>query len=245
MILSTRNERSYKTLGYQVVDILECSQRVQPGRDGLCSPSKPPNTTRTSRHILRGSNQCHTSSLKSTSRTRSYTMTTRPCILGSTSTATTPSVIRPSCTNQTPPISRHISGLAKCTVLPPQRLYRSHDKLTFPLFRTCVKENISKPLLEKTCASHHTDEERALVGTWCTPELEVAVRKGYTIQHVHEVWHFEKTMDGTVPVLRGHVAPNQRRSQRMARRMHHPSPETSSHRCLLCPRRHSSRRHQN
>ena len=87
-------------------------------------------------------------------------------------------------------------GLAKCTVLPPQRLYGSHDKLTFPLFRTCVKENISKPLLEKTCASHHTDEERALVGTWCTPELEVAVRKGYTIQHVHEVWHFEKRWTG-------------------------------------------------
>ena len=65
-------------------------------------------------------------------------------------------------------------GLAKCTVLPPSRLYhpvlpyRSHDILTFPLCRTCVEENISKPLLEKTHACHHTDEERALVGTWCT-----------------------------------------------------------------------------
>ncbi|XP_068720877.1 uncharacterized protein [Montipora capricornis] len=93
-------------------------------------------------------------------------------------------------------------GLAKCTVLPPQRLYhpvlpyRSHDKLTFPLCRTCVEENISKPLLEKTHACHHTDEERVLVGTWCTPELAMAVQKGYVIQHVHEVWHFDQQRTG-------------------------------------------------
>ncbi|XP_068756959.1 uncharacterized protein [Montipora capricornis] len=92
--------------------------------------------------------------------------------------------------------------LAKCTVLPLPRLYhpvlpyRSHDKITFPLCRTCVEENISKPLLEKTHACHHTDEERVLVSTWCTPELEVAVQKGYTIQHVHKVWHFDDRRTG-------------------------------------------------
>ena len=70
--------------------------------------------------------------------------------------------------------------------------YRNHGKLTFPLCRTCVKENISKPLLDKTSACHHTDGQRALEGTWCTSELEVAVQKEYTITHIHEVWHFEK-----------------------------------------------------
>ena len=92
--------------------------------------------------------------------------------------------------------------LAKCTVLPPQGLYHpvlpycSHDKLTFPLCRTCVEENISKPLLDKTSVCHHADVQRVLVGTWCTPELEVAVQKGYTITHIHEVWHFEKRQTG-------------------------------------------------
>ena len=29
-----------------------------------------------------------------------------------------------------------------------------------------------------------------LRGTWCTPELLKAVELGYTIVHIHEVWHF-------------------------------------------------------
>ncbi|XP_068734550.1 uncharacterized protein [Montipora capricornis] len=70
--------------------------------------------------------------------------------------------------------------------------YRSHDKLTFPLCCTCVEENISKPLLDKTSACHHKDDQLALVGTWCTPELEVAIQEGYTITYIHEVWHSEK-----------------------------------------------------
>ena len=63
--------------------------------------------------------------------------------------------------------------LAKCTVLPPQGLYH-------PVLPVC----------------HHADVQRVFVGTWCTPELEVAVQKGYTITHIHEVWHFEKRQTG-------------------------------------------------
>ena len=29
-----------------------------------------------------------------------------------------------------------------------------------------------------------------LKGTWCTPELQKAVEKGYQIVKIHEVWHF-------------------------------------------------------
>ena len=36
----------------------------------------------------------------------------------------------------------------------------------------------------------HTREQRILKGTWCTPELQKAVEKGYEIQKIHEVWHF-------------------------------------------------------
>ena len=31
-----------------------------------------------------------------------------------------------------------------------------------------------------------------MTGTWCTPEIQNAVEKGYKIQKIHEVWHFPK-----------------------------------------------------
>ena len=93
-------------------------------------------------------------------------------------------------------------GLAKCTVLPPYELYhpvlplRQNDKLTFPLCRTCVQEEMSKPMLERSCVCAHTEQERQILGTWCTPELEKVVEKGYCILHIHEVWLFPQTQTG-------------------------------------------------
>ena len=87
-------------------------------------------------------------------------------------------------------------GLIKVTVLPPTDLYhpvlpyRTRDKLTFPLCRACVESNIDQPLHNKTCFCHHEDHQRALTGTWCTPEVEKAIKKGYTILTIHEIWHF-------------------------------------------------------
>ena len=89
-------------------------------------------------------------------------------------------------------------GLAKCTVLPPRELYhpvlpyRSGGKLTFPLCRTCVEKEQPKPLTERSPLCNHTPQQRQLTGTWCTPELEEAVRQGYRIIHIHEVWHFSQ-----------------------------------------------------
>ena len=37
----------------------------------------------------------------------------------------------------------------------------------------------------------HTDSERAITGFWTTPEIEKALEKGYTIEKIYEVWHFE------------------------------------------------------
>ena len=93
-------------------------------------------------------------------------------------------------------------GLALCTIIPPKHLfhpvlpYRCGGKLSFPLCRTCVEQDIAKPLHEKSLSCDHTEDERALIGTWCTPELEKAVAMGYVIQHVHEVCHFEETRRG-------------------------------------------------
>ena len=90
-------------------------------------------------------------------------------------------------------------GLAKVTVLPPYGLYmpvlpyRAHGKLLFPLCRSCVEEEIAKPLLERSHHCSHSDQERSLTGTWCTIEIEEALQQGYEIIKLHEIWHFTQT----------------------------------------------------
>jgi len=74
--------------------------------------------------------------------------------------------------------------------------YRHAGKLTFPLCVTCVKEEMAKPLLERSYRCAHSNEERALTGTWCTPDLQKAVELGYEIQYIYEVWHFDQTCEG-------------------------------------------------
>ena len=87
-------------------------------------------------------------------------------------------------------------GLAQVDNLAPERLFhpilpvRAGGKLTFPLCRFCVEEEIANPLLERSNMCGHTREQRMLKGTWCTPELLKAVEKGYEILKIHEVWHF-------------------------------------------------------
>lgn len=38
--------------------------------------------------------------------------------------------------------------------------------------------------------SVHTLQQRQILGIWCTPELQEAVKRGYEILHIHEVWNF-------------------------------------------------------
>lgn len=86
-------------------------------------------------------------------------------------------------------------GLVKATVLPPRKLlhpvlpYRSCGKLMFPLCRTCVDEQC------KIMPCTHTDEERAISGTWVSLELLKAIEKGYVVVKIDEVWHFPQTSD--------------------------------------------------
>ena len=85
-------------------------------------------------------------------------------------------------------------GLIKCTVLPPKGLlhpvlpYRTKDKLMFPLCKTCADT-----LNQSPCT--HTDQERAILSTWCHVELVKAIEKGYKILKIHEVWHFPEHTD--------------------------------------------------
>jgi len=53
-----------------------------------------------------------------------------------------------------------------------------------------------KPLLDRSAQCDHTDEQRVLTSTWCTPELHKAVELGYEVQYVYEVWQFDETCEG-------------------------------------------------
>ena len=83
-------------------------------------------------------------------------------------------------------------GIAKVKILPPRGLYhpvlpyRSVGKLKFPLCQKCADNESQTPC---TCAAN----ERVLYGTWCTPEIQKAVEKGYTIVKIYEVYHWDKT----------------------------------------------------
>ena len=87
-------------------------------------------------------------------------------------------------------------GLATVDILPPAGLFhpvlpvRSGQKLTFPLCCTCVLEEQAQSMLTKTHYCPHSDADRTLRGTWCTPKLVKAVKKGYTLIKIDEVWHF-------------------------------------------------------
>jgi len=83
-------------------------------------------------------------------------------------------------------------GIAKVTIEPPGDLYhpvlpvKCRGKLLFPLCRNCAANELPPPC---TC----TQQQRVLVGTWCTPEILKALEKGYKIIKIHEVYHFPQT----------------------------------------------------
>lgn len=88
-------------------------------------------------------------------------------------------------------LDRKYFGLIRCTVVPPTDLlhpvlpYRCSQKLTFPLCAACVHQTIDAPLHTKSVDDcRHGDTDRALTGTWCTPELYKALDKGYRLTHV-------------------------------------------------------------
>jgi len=81
-------------------------------------------------------------------------------------------------------------GIIKCVVLPPKKLYlpilpaKINNKLIFSLCRTCAFEKI------KNC--YHSNEERQIEGTWISLEVIEAVKNGYKILKIFEVWHYEE-----------------------------------------------------
>ena len=94
-------------------------------------------------------------------------------------------------------------GIATVDILPPTGLYhpvlpvRCGGKLTFPLCGKCVEQELQKPMLSRSKYCTHSDADRTLRGTWCTPELLKAIEKGYTLIKIREVWHFPENQRRT------------------------------------------------
>ena len=82
-------------------------------------------------------------------------------------------------------------GLIQARVRPPRGLYhpclplRSGGKLLFPLCSRCAHNSSPDPC---KCP----DSERDLVGTWTSVDLEDALRVGYVVIKVFEVYHFRE-----------------------------------------------------
>ncbi len=75
-------------------------------------------------------------------------------------------------------------------VLPPKKLlhpvlpFRCHGKLTFPPCKTCIEQQS-----KRTC--RHTVEKRSFWGSWVTLELDEALKQGYQVLEISEVWDYK------------------------------------------------------
>lgn len=85
-------------------------------------------------------------------------------------------------------------GLMKCKLYPPKRLFHpvlpyrvitadGNVKLVFTLCSTCAAQS-------NRAQCTHTDEERALKGTWVTLEVYKAMKMGYKLVEIKCVWDY-------------------------------------------------------
>ena len=90
----------------------------------------------------------------------------------------------------------HISqyfGLVRLKILPPTDLFlpllphkTKGGKLVFGLCRTCA-DNV------QTGICQHSDDDRAIVGTYTTEEIKACLPLGYKVIQIYHVWHYKET----------------------------------------------------
>jgi hypothetical protein len=80
-------------------------------------------------------------------------------------------------------------GIARVSILPPRGLKlpvlqcKINKKAFYCLCPPCAEE-------ERDGGCPHSDEERIIEGVFTTPELLLAIKKGYEIKKIFEVWHY-------------------------------------------------------
>lgn len=86
-------------------------------------------------------------------------------------------------------------GIIKCSVLPPTNLYfpvlpaKINNKLMFTLCKSCAVS------FNNSLNCSHSLEERMLEGTWCSLEIQEAIKHGYKIIDIFEIYHWEESSD--------------------------------------------------
>ena len=84
-------------------------------------------------------------------------------------------------------------GIASIEIKPPADLeipvlpFKVKGKLLFPLCAHCA--------IHKTKICTHFDKRRHLFGCWCTPEIVLAVEKGYEVINVFQIIYYTETSD--------------------------------------------------
>lgn len=81
-------------------------------------------------------------------------------------------------------------GIALVSVLPPAGL-------RLPVLQVKLNSGRAVYALCNVCAEDenqgrcpHSDKQRTITGTFTTEELKLALRKGYLLQKIHEIWHY-------------------------------------------------------
>ena len=87
-------------------------------------------------------------------------------------------------------------GLVHLEILPPRQLLHPvlgetiGGKLVFHLCSTCANTSRDGPC-------DHTDAERVITSTFFTGEVDLAIRMGYTVRRVHELYHWPPSQRST------------------------------------------------
>ncbi len=91
--------------------------------------------------------------------------------------------------------SKKYFGIIKCSILPPQNLYlpvlplNINKKLIFTLCFKCASEQ------KNNFNFAHSEEERALNGTWVSLEIDKALEMGYKLIKYEQIWEFEDQVE--------------------------------------------------
>lgn len=95
-------------------------------------------------------------------------------------------------------------GIAKVTILPPRGLYlavlpfRCNGRLKFPLCAKCAEKESSKPC---RCS----DADRSITGVYTIMELKAAIKRGYKLTRIHEIYNYSETAQGEQGIFHEYV----------------------------------------
>ena len=92
-------------------------------------------------------------------------------------------------------------GIYSLKIRPPKQLHLpvlpiKGKKLVFGLCQKCANEVGAKDALGKDIKPHFcecSDEERMIEGKYCSVEILLALRQGYEIEEIYQIWHYENT----------------------------------------------------